>query len=342
MSGHHGDETFERWFREYHTRLLAQCRRIVGDAATAEDIAQETLLRAWLGRDRMREEDLGAWLSVVARNLCISHLRRQKKQIPTEVLPETPDEAADPSRIVERLESRRAVRRAMRQVGGRHGRVLQLRDIEGVEYEKLRTELGLSEAGARTVLFRARRMLRDRLVAIGEGIAVVYGAVKLRVKSLDHRARMIVNDAAAASFVQAGAVVFVAATVAFSSWTAPGAASLAGLGRARSTPARVLAAFERQDAPASAAKSESVIAAPAFPKAPRGPRPPIKTVVNPPACGERPSVIEETQTGLPYELRYTLYFNGEGPTGPYTDAVFATVDQHTTFPNECGSPGGST
>jgi RNA polymerase sigma-70 factor (ECF subfamily) len=161
---------------------------MLGDAAAAEDVAQETLLRAWLGRERMREEDLGAWLTVVARNLCISHLRRMKKQVPTEVLPETPDESVDPARVVERLESRRAVRRAMRQLGERHRNVLQLREIDGVEYDELRAALGLTAGGTRTVLFRARRVLRDRLAAAGEGLAAFIGGVRVRVGSFARRA----------------------------------------------------------------------------------------------------------------------------------------------------------
>ena len=188
------NDTFERWYREHHFRLLSRCRRIVGDTAAAEDIAQETLLRAWLGRDRMREEEVGAWLTVVARNLCISYLRRQKKQIPTEFVPETSDGSLDPADLVERIESRRAVRNAMRQLGGRHGRVLQLREIEGIGYEELSTELGLTAAGARTVLFRARRMLRERLAAVGEGMAAFLAGVRIRLRAAVIRSRSSVEN----------------------------------------------------------------------------------------------------------------------------------------------------
>jgi RNA polymerase sigma-70 factor (ECF subfamily) len=182
-------EAFARWFEVHHDRVLAQCVRTLRDRAAAEDIAQETLLRAWLGRERMREEDLGAWLSVVARNLCISHIRRQKKQIPTEVLPDTPDESADPARLAERAETRRAVRRAMRQVGERHRKLLFLREIEGVDYEEIREELGLSSAGTRAVLFRARRAMRDQLAAVGEGMAAFVAGLQIKVRLGSTRVR---------------------------------------------------------------------------------------------------------------------------------------------------------
>lgn len=180
---------FEGWYRVYHDRILAQCVRLLGDRAAAEDIAQETLLRAWLGRERMREEDLGAWLSVVARNLCISHTRRQKKAVPTEVLPETADEGADPARVLERNESRRAVRRAMRQVGERHRVLLFRREVEGIDYDELGQELGLTPSGTRAVLFRARRVLRDRLAAVGEGLGAFVFGVRIKIRDAKVRVR---------------------------------------------------------------------------------------------------------------------------------------------------------
>ena len=232
-------EVFARWFELYHDRILAQCVRMLRDRAAAEDIAQETLLRAWLGRERMREEDLGAWLSVVARNLCVSHIRRHKKQVPTEVLPDTPDENADPARHAERNESRRAVRHAMKQVGDRHRRLLFRHAIDEVEYEKLSEELGLTPSGTRAVLFRARRAMRDHLAAAGEGMAAFVAGVRVRIHSAARRTRTVWNEPLGNIGAQAGLNLALALGIALSGnpglpAPASAAAAAAALGRPRS------------------------------------------------------------------------------------------------------------
>jgi RNA polymerase sigma-70 factor, ECF subfamily len=207
-----GIDTFERWYRAHYDRLLSQCMRVLRDRAASEDVAQETLLRAWLGRERMREEDVGAWLTVVARNLCISYLRRQKKSVPTEILPETPDEAADPARLAERNESRRAVRRALRFVGEDRRSLIFRHELEGVEYAELAAELGLTSGGTRTLLFRTRRALREHLVAAGEGFAAIVARVRTRLRLVVVRGRTFMNNVerAAAPSASAGLNLVVA------------------------------------------------------------------------------------------------------------------------------------
>src|SRR5437867_2987308 len=90
------DADFARWYTLHHDRIRGLCARILRDDAAAEDIAQETLLRAWTRREELRDEDIGAWLSVVARHACVSYLRKHGRTTPVDVLPEAPDSDADP------------------------------------------------------------------------------------------------------------------------------------------------------------------------------------------------------------------------------------------------------
>jgi RNA polymerase sigma-70 factor (ECF subfamily) len=70
-------ERFERAVIEMAPRLHAYCRRRVNDAATAEDLAQEILLKAFRGRAALRNETgLEAWLYRIAHGTVMDHYRR--------------------------------------------------------------------------------------------------------------------------------------------------------------------------------------------------------------------------------------------------------------------------
>ena len=182
-------DPFDRWYRAHYIKTVAKCVSILRDQAAAEDIAQEALLRAWVNRANIREEDLGAWLVVVARNLCISYLRVQKRNVPVAAIPEATDDAADPVAILQRKETVRAIRRAIEGLGHRHRSALYLRHFEEVDSGDVEAELGLTAEGTRSLLFRARRMMREKLVAVGEGVAAIVAGIKVRVHAAVGRAR---------------------------------------------------------------------------------------------------------------------------------------------------------
>jgi RNA polymerase sigma-70 factor, ECF subfamily len=200
------DEEFARWYHAHHDRIRALCARILRDPIAAEDMAQETLLRAWVRRDQMREEDLGAWLSVVARNLCLSSIRKDGRLVITDELPEKADHGADPAIEVGRRESRRNVRSALGKLGDRNRRVIDLREVREANYEEIGSELGVSAEGARAIAFRARRVLREHLAAVGEGFSGVLVGIRIRVRTLRARAREAAGsvEGAAGPSLQAG------------------------------------------------------------------------------------------------------------------------------------------
>jgi RNA polymerase sigma factor (sigma-70 family) len=216
------DEEFARWYHTHHDRIRALCARILRDQSAAEDMAQETLLRAWQRRDQMREEDLGAWLSVVARNLCLSAIRKDGRLIVTDELPERADHSADPAIEVGRRESRRNVRRALGKLGDRNRRVIDLREVRETNYEEIGSELGVSAEGARAIAFRARRVLREHLAAVGEGFSGVLVGIRIRVRSLRVRTREMIRSTnpGSAPAMQSGLNAFLAIGLALTTGTA--------------------------------------------------------------------------------------------------------------------------
>lgn len=198
------DAEFARWYTTHHDRIRALCARILRDPNAAEDIAQETLLRAWERREQMREEDLGAWLSVVARNLCLSSLRKDGRMFVTDEVPDRPDAGADPAIEVGRRESRRNVRRALAKLGPRSRRVIDLREVREADYEEIGSELGLSAEGARAIAFRARKVMREHLTAVGEGFSGILIGIRVRMRSLFRYTAPGVEGGWIASALQAG------------------------------------------------------------------------------------------------------------------------------------------
>lgn len=186
---------FERWYRQYHARVRKFCIRVLRDRETAEDVAQESLLRAWARRFSFaREADIGPWLHTVARNLCMEVIRARSRVVPSDELPDRPAGDSDPVVPLEQAEERRALRTALAQMSERHRELLLLRDLHGVSYDELASRLGVSEEGARAVLFRARRGLRERFIAASRAMAAL--ALWLRGR-LQGRARRAANAVSA-------------------------------------------------------------------------------------------------------------------------------------------------
>lgn len=203
----HAREPLEAWMRQHERPLRRMCARLLRDEVLAEDIVQETLLRAWTRREQFATDaDMGPWLRCVARNLCIEHLRTRGRMIPSsDALPEHADADADPTAPIERAEEHRTVREALSTLSERHRALLVARDVEGVGYSELARREGVNEDAARAVLFRARRILREKYLAASRaiGVAVLWLRVRARGGSGAGAAGTPAAGAAVASMVAA-------------------------------------------------------------------------------------------------------------------------------------------
>lgn len=162
----------------HRDRLYRLALSITADAAEAEDVVQDTMLRAWERRDEWATvQNLQAWLMQICRNLSLDHLKRRKYQ--PQRLSDSGDDgagsklketAAPLSDGVEKsVESREALNlmsQLISQLPPPLNDLVFLRDIEGLSYSEIADQLHLTEDQVRVYLHRARSRLRESYMAI--------------------------------------------------------------------------------------------------------------------------------------------------------------------------------
>jgi len=162
-----GDREAARLLIDRHLgRITAFSNRMLGDAAEAEDVAQETFLRLWRHAGRWEPRALiGTWLHRVVVNLCIDRERRAKlrRWLSLEAAPDVAtDEIASDARFAARQELHEVLGDIRGLPPRQRAAILLAADGERSNAEIGRS-LGVSEKAVEALLVRARRTLRARL-----------------------------------------------------------------------------------------------------------------------------------------------------------------------------------
>jgi len=159
-----GDQTaFALLFEQFHAPILNYLHRMVHDRALAEDLTQDTFIKAYNALPRTKPDlAFKAWLYRIATNTAISHMRRGKiiKWLPFLTDRETPDEA------IERSVTRSTdINEALGKLPQHYAAALLLRHYQGLSLAETAQALDITENAAKLRLFRARK-----------AFATVYGA----------------------------------------------------------------------------------------------------------------------------------------------------------------------
>ena len=160
----HGDDLSDRWFGPVmHKRLVSFARRYVGDHGEAEDLAQETLLRAGTGLTRLRSTDRAeAWLFRICRHAAIDHVRARR--VRRGIWGSFPDEGE--SWVALQPDEREEVARQhelpavdLSTLPAHHRLLMALYYEKGLSQAVICRMTGLSATALRVRLYRARRRL---------------------------------------------------------------------------------------------------------------------------------------------------------------------------------------
>lgn len=155
---------FERNASQWRAKAYATARFILRDDETAEDIAQETLLRLWAAKDRLLpEQSIEAYASTVAHHLSISWLRQQNGTIERTTEQMEPIDTRTPEDDLNEDENRRWLQHAIAQIPMACRAILIMSHNEGLSNQTIAKITGYTEASVRAMLSKARRCLFEQL-----------------------------------------------------------------------------------------------------------------------------------------------------------------------------------
>jgi RNA polymerase sigma-70 factor (ECF subfamily) len=145
-------------------RILALAQRMLGDAAEAEDVAQEAMLKAWRQAPKWApgKARFDTWLHRVALNLCYDRLRR-RREIPTDTPPDRPDEGPAPDRGLLAAETGVRVAAALKRLPDRQREAIVLCHYQELSNIEAAVLMEISVEALESLLSRGRRALRQAL-----------------------------------------------------------------------------------------------------------------------------------------------------------------------------------
>jgi RNA polymerase sigma factor (sigma-70 family) len=164
-SGTLDPSNFEPFYRGLRPEIFRFVMRDVKNWADAEEVTQTAFLEAYRALQRGDEpRHPRPWMYEIARNTARRRFRTQSRR-PQEV--ELVPELVESLPTAEEPEDADGVRSAMASLRPRHRQVVFLREVEGLSYDEIAERMSLSHSAVETLLFRARRALREELEAEG-------------------------------------------------------------------------------------------------------------------------------------------------------------------------------
>ena len=159
---------FDAYYREHYRRVHGLCRRMLGQAADAEDATQEVFMRGYRSFGRYRSQDpFGPWINTIATNYCIDVLRGNKRARDLFSPEAEPEEAESPldngSAPLIRSEDADAVKRAVEALPEQYRLPIVLAYYSDASYDEIADTLGITRNHVGVLLLRGRKKLRAEL-----------------------------------------------------------------------------------------------------------------------------------------------------------------------------------
>ena len=170
----HGDESaFTEIFARYKRPVLNFALRLLQNRADAEDVTGEVFMTLYTKKHAYQPQaKFSTWLFTVARNACISRMRKRKRTFSMWFMSretgaveeiEFPSDAQDSGEQLLEQERARMVRQCVQQLPQQQKEALILREYQGFRYDDIAQIMGCSVDNVKIWIYRARQNLRDKM-----------------------------------------------------------------------------------------------------------------------------------------------------------------------------------
>jgi RNA polymerase sigma-70 factor (ECF subfamily) len=159
-------EAFRQLVETHQARVIGTISKMLGSDAEAEDLAQQVFIRVWKSAGRYQPTaKFTTWLFRITRNLVFNELRRRRHFVDQ---PEETPEPADrlekePDRVLLAEELQKAIQEAINALPESQRMAIILRRYEEMPYEEIAKVMDTTVPAVKSILFRARAELRERL-----------------------------------------------------------------------------------------------------------------------------------------------------------------------------------
>jgi RNA polymerase sigma-70 factor (ECF subfamily) len=169
---------FESLIERHQALVAGTVARMLGSNSDVEDIAQQVFIRVWRSAGRyVARAKFTTWLLKITRNLVFNEMRRAKRHphVPVQIdpdaqeLPLKDENTETPDATLLQTELQQAIESAIMQLPETQRMALVLRRYKDLSYEEIAEVLELSLPAVKSLLFRARTELRERLKGYLEG-----------------------------------------------------------------------------------------------------------------------------------------------------------------------------
>lgn len=162
---------FENTILPVSRNLYRFAFRFLSSREEAEDAVQEVFVKLWKMRDRLHEyRNTEALAMTMTRNHCLDRLRKREREQSTRMpVAETRTSDASPEQLYEKRETYKTIIEVINSLPEQFRTVLQMRDIDGYDYEEIAEQLSLNVSTLRVNLSRGRKLVREQLIKLNYG-----------------------------------------------------------------------------------------------------------------------------------------------------------------------------